>query len=155
MNISILLPYKENYCKEAAGAVSLFVKDTSNVSLFRKNITIFGSTKSRNYLSKNYQNLNPKKKFLQSSNREYVKSYLKDKHAENTEILEIHNRPNYIKQIKQQCHTPDAFQSTSSKFFRVAIIVIIRVIILVIIRVIILCPALGAPLWQLPCPALT
>ena len=101
MNISILLPYKENYSKEMAGAVSLFVKDTSNVSIFKKNITIFGSTKSKKYLSKNYQNLYSRKGFLQSANREYVKSFLNQPLINTTDILEMHNRPNYIKQIKE------------------------------------------------------
>ena len=44
MNISILLPFKENYSREMAGAVSLFVKDTSIISSFRNTIQIFGST---------------------------------------------------------------------------------------------------------------
>ena len=100
MNISILLPFKENYSKEIAGAVSLFVKDTSNISAFKESIKIFGSTKNRKYLSKNYINLKPKSSFLKSANREYVKSFLIHPKTKDTEILEIHNRPNYIKQIK-------------------------------------------------------
>ena len=52
MNISILLPYKENYSREKAGAVSLFVNDTSNISKFKRSITIFGSTISKKFLTK-------------------------------------------------------------------------------------------------------
>ncbi len=100
MNISILLPYKENYSKELAGAVSLFVNDTTNVSHFKKNITIFGSTKSKSFLSNNYKNLNPNTKILQSAIKEYVKSFLNHSYCGKTDILEIHNRPNYIKLIK-------------------------------------------------------
>ena len=44
MKISILLPYKENFSPIYPGAVSLFVKDTTKISKFKKNITIFGST---------------------------------------------------------------------------------------------------------------
>ena len=51
MKISILLPYKENYSPDYPGAVSLFVKSTSNISKYRKNITIYGSTEFK----KNYQ----------------------------------------------------------------------------------------------------
>ncbi len=100
MNISILLPFKENYSKSMAGAVSLFVKDTSTISTFKKKITIFGSTQSKNFLSKNYINLKPQKKIIQSANKEYVKTYLSHPQANKTDILEIHNRPNYVKQIK-------------------------------------------------------
>ena len=97
MNISILLPYKENYSKTIAGAVSLFVKDTCKASQFKNTITVFGSTKKKDFLSNNYKNLNLKKKFLTSSNKEYVKSFLNDPSIKDTEILEVHNRPNYIK----------------------------------------------------------
>ena len=39
MNISILLPYKENYSPEYPGAVSLFVSQTIKYSKYAKNIT--------------------------------------------------------------------------------------------------------------------
>ena len=42
MKISILLPYKENFTPEYAGAVSLFVNDTAQYSKYKKNITVFG-----------------------------------------------------------------------------------------------------------------
>ena len=63
MKISILLPYKENYNKKNAGAVSLFVNDICKKSKFKKDITIFGSTESKLLLSKNYVNINLKKIF--------------------------------------------------------------------------------------------
>ena len=44
MKISILLPYKENFSPEYAGAVSLFVKDTVNISKYKKDINIYGNT---------------------------------------------------------------------------------------------------------------
>ena len=54
MKISILLPYKENYSKKFAGAVSLFVKDITIASKYRNKITVFGSTSDSNFLTKNY-----------------------------------------------------------------------------------------------------
>ena len=44
MKISILLPYKENFSPEYPGAVSLFVYETTKISKFKKNITIYGNT---------------------------------------------------------------------------------------------------------------
>ena len=44
MKISILLPYKENFSQKKAGAVSLFIKDITNKSRYKKNIKIFGET---------------------------------------------------------------------------------------------------------------
>ena len=47
--ISILLPYKENYSPHYAGAVSLFVKDITKVSTYKKNIMIFGNLEMIQY----------------------------------------------------------------------------------------------------------
>ena len=64
MQISILLPYKENYTKNKAGAVSLFVKDITNISKYKDRISVFGSTDNKNFLTKNYVNINLKKKIF-------------------------------------------------------------------------------------------
>ena len=44
MKISILLPYKENFSPTYAGAVSIFLKETIQLSRFKKNILVFGNT---------------------------------------------------------------------------------------------------------------
>ena len=60
MKIAILLPYKENFSKKYAGAVSIFVNSTYRLSKYKKDIYIYGSTDSKP-LSDNYKNLNFKK----------------------------------------------------------------------------------------------
>ena len=57
MKISILLPYKENFTPIYAGAVSLFVKDTTKISEFKNDITVFGNTNLKNIYNLHYQNL--------------------------------------------------------------------------------------------------
>jgi glycosyltransferase involved in cell wall biosynthesis len=101
MKISILLPYKENFTNNNAGAVSLFVNDITRYSYFRKNIEIFGNTNFKNYLSKNYTNLDFDKKFFLSSNKQYVDSFLNYEKKKNSDLIEVHNRPSYIKEIKK------------------------------------------------------
>ena len=44
MKISILLPFKENFSPNYAGAVSLFVKDMTRQSKYRNTISVFGNT---------------------------------------------------------------------------------------------------------------
>ena len=61
MKISILLPYKENFSKEYAGAVSIFVNGVNKYSKFKSNIKVYGNTDYSNLLSKNYINLPLKK----------------------------------------------------------------------------------------------
>ena len=102
MKISILLPYKENYSDNYAGAVSLFINDTTNLSKYKKNITVFGSTDFKSKLSKNYTNIELNKSSLfQSQSRFYVNRFIKLQKSIKADIIEIHNRPNYLKYIKK------------------------------------------------------
>ena len=55
MKISVLLPYKENFSEKYAGAVSLFVKDTTSISSFKKQITVFGNTNFKKKYKINYK----------------------------------------------------------------------------------------------------
>ena len=102
MKISVLLPYKEDYSPDYAGAVSLFVNDMNKESFFKKSTYIYGNTLSKKKLSSNYINLDLKKKILQSTSKIYVESFLKFEKKINTDLIEIHNRPNYIKLIKSK-----------------------------------------------------
>ena len=51
MNIAVLLPFKENFSKQNAGAVSLFVNDISLYSKFKK-YNCFWVYAIKEYLSK-------------------------------------------------------------------------------------------------------
>tara|TARA_B100000767_G_C19772739_1_gene540933 strand:+ start:300 stop:2423 length:2124 start_codon:yes stop_codon:yes gene_type:complete len=101
MKISILLPYKENFSPNYAGAVSLFVNDINKKSKFKKNIYVFGSMNFKENLSNKYVNLKFNRKFYESSSALYVKTFLKHEKKLNSDIIEVHNRPNYIKQISE------------------------------------------------------
>ena len=99
MKISILLPYKENFTKKNAGAVSLFVNQTTKVSQYKHNITVFGNTLFKDYLDKSYKNIDFNKKIFRSSSKIFVDNFLKNENVINSDIIEIHNRPNYIRSI--------------------------------------------------------
>ena len=77
MKISILLPYKENFSPIYAGAVSLFIKDTTKISKFKKHITIYGNTELKEIYSLNYQNIKLKKYTIQSNSKIYIEEFLK------------------------------------------------------------------------------
>jgi len=102
MKISVLLPYKEDFAHDLAGAVSLFVSQISKKSKYKDYINIFGNTKSKKYLIPNYNNIYFKKSILQSSSKNYIDSFLKIKNILDSDIIEVHNRPNYIKYIKKK-----------------------------------------------------
>ena len=102
MKISILLPYKENFSPQYPGAVSLFVFETSKKSNFKKNITVYGSTKLKKKFPIKYTNITLLDLPLTSQTRNYVNKFVKLEKKNNSSIIEIHNRPSYVKIISSQ-----------------------------------------------------
>ena len=99
MKIASILPYKENYTKKGAGAVSLWISSFLRDSIYKKTTFIYGNTKNRNYLSKNYFNIdidNFNSKF-NSTTKEYSKRIIDQIKDYNFEIIELHNRPIMVK----------------------------------------------------------
>ncbi len=99
MKISILLPYKENFSPTYPGAVSLFVNDTTKLSKYKKNITIFGNTNFKDTFNLKYRNIFLKKRFFRSQSKKYVDEFIKIEKSNNSDLIEIHNRPNYLKYL--------------------------------------------------------
>ena len=97
MKISILLPYKENYSKNYAGAVSIFINEVNKISKFKSSTKIYGNTDFKNYLSTNYTNIPFRKKYFQSSSKIYVNNFINLEKKRKSDIIEIHNRPSYLK----------------------------------------------------------
>ena len=93
--IATILPYKENYTFEKASAASLWVAEFYKQSKFRKKNYIYGNTNSKDYLTKNYININLQslKSKLKSSTKEYTLKLIKEINDKNFDLVEIHNRP--------------------------------------------------------------
>tara|TARA_B100000989_G_scaffold295720_1_gene277345 strand:+ start:304 stop:2418 length:2115 start_codon:yes stop_codon:yes gene_type:complete len=100
MKISILLPYKENFSPKKAGAVSLFVKDITKNSKYSKNTFVYGNMKENKPFTKNYINIELEKSIIKSTSKNYVIKFIAKEKNINSDIIEIHNRPNYIKYFK-------------------------------------------------------
>ena len=98
LKIATILPYKENYTVDKASAASLWVSEFYTKSKHKKNNFIYGHTKSKNYLTKNYININLKnlKSKLKSTTNEYAEKLIKDLNSKNFNIIEIHNRPQLL-----------------------------------------------------------
>ncbi len=99
MKLATLLPYKENYSPKFSGAVSIHVSNLYKYSKYKKEIFIYGSTNENKYLTPNYINFSVNTTFLTSNNKEYLKKFIINQKHNESEIIEIHNRPNYVKKI--------------------------------------------------------
>jgi hypothetical protein len=87
-NIFIILPYKESLDPNHAGAVSLYVKDTTKFSKYKKNISIISSDNFDNN-SELFRNKN------------YIKNFCEIYKSTSINLIEIHNRPEYLPYIKK------------------------------------------------------
>ena len=96
MKISVLLPFKENFSPSYAGAVSLFVNDTTKISKYKKKTYIYGNTNYKETFKLNYINILPKTNFFQSQNKEYVNEFIKKEENIKSDLIELHNRPIYL-----------------------------------------------------------
>ncbi len=96
MKISVLLPYKENFSPSYAGAVSLFVNDTTKLSKYKNSTIIYGNTKFKDKFNLKYVNIKPSANFLQSQNKEYVNEFIKAEKTKKSDLIELHNRPIYL-----------------------------------------------------------
>jgi glycosyltransferase involved in cell wall biosynthesis len=102
VKIAILLPYKENFSSEYPGAVSLFVNDTSRISKYKENIIVFGNTNFKKKFKIKYENIKLSKNLLSSQTKIYVNNFIKLQKKFKLSIIEIHNRPSYINQLKNK-----------------------------------------------------
>jgi len=99
MKIAILLPYKENFSPEYPGAVSLFINDTSLGSRYLKNIKVYGNTSFTNIFKVKYVNIKLNKSLLGSQSKQYINKFIDHERKESSDLIEIHNRPNYLKYV--------------------------------------------------------
>ncbi len=101
IKIATILPYKENYTYTKASAASLWVSEFFRKSKFRTSNYIYGHTKYKDFLSKNYINIDLKniKSKIKSATKEYSKKLIKKFKKQNYDLIEIHNRPLILKEI--------------------------------------------------------
>ena len=87
MTILIVLPYKESIDKKSAGAVSIYVKDNTKYSRFKKKIKILSSeTIGKGGIFRN---------------KTYIEKICKIYKNKKINIIEVHNRPEYINYIRK------------------------------------------------------
>ena len=107
MKIATILPYKENYTISKAQAAAIWVCDFFKFSKFKDNNFIYGNTNGKDFLTKNYINIeinNLKSKFT-SSTKEYCKNFIKKTKYLNFDIVEIHNRPLVFHYLKKEINS--------------------------------------------------
>jgi glycosyltransferase involved in cell wall biosynthesis len=92
-DIAILLPYKEKYNIEQAGAASIWVKDYLTLSKLSCRTTVYGNLEKKiKPLTSNFKNISLKNKIIKK-NIAYTNELYEEHLDKNFSIIEIHNRP--------------------------------------------------------------
>ena len=94
--IAIILPYKEIYSNNNAGAASIWLKDYNDLSSLSKETIIYGNlNKNTKPITNNFKNINISTTTF-SKTKAYINFFYKDYLKHKYEIIEIHNRPEYL-----------------------------------------------------------
>ena len=106
MKIAVLLPFKDTYTKDKAGSASIWVKDFVKKSKYKNKISVYGYIKNLNrdilINKKNYININYNfDYFIGSKNKKYVQVFNKLIEKKKYDLVELHNRPNYINYLNK------------------------------------------------------
>ena len=97
--IAILLPYKETYTNNFAGAASIWLKDYIKKSKLSNRTLIYGNIQTKEKpLTVNFKNISLKNSFL-SKTKKYMDFFYNEYLKYNFKIIEIHNRPEYLKYL--------------------------------------------------------
>jgi len=92
-DIAILLPYKEKFNINKAGAASIWVKDYLLSSKLNFRTTVYGNLEKRDQpLLKNFKNINLDNVFIKK-NISYTEKFYIECLNINFKIIEVHNRP--------------------------------------------------------------
>jgi len=89
--IFIVLPFKESLNQNKSGAVSIFVKDTLKYSKFKDKVQVISSEHVGSSI------------FFK--NKTYIHKFCKKYKNNKINIIEVHNRPEYVKVLKKNFPT--------------------------------------------------
>ncbi|MDB5478229.1 MAG: glycosyltransferase [Alphaproteobacteria bacterium] len=95
-NIATILPPSEHFTPAAAGAIALFVRDTTMGSVFQKNVTVYGNDtdKQRHFQNIAYQGVAPKMRLLYGRNGGFAQALGDEFRRNPPSLIEVHNRVN-------------------------------------------------------------
>ena len=100
---AIILPNKEKFSKNESGAASIFVKDSLKPKDYKSYIIYGNSKNDEKKYKKIFVNANQKNKLL--SNYLYIKKFISKFKNKNITLFEIHNRPEYVINLKKNFPT--------------------------------------------------
>ena len=94
--IATTLPPSEHFTQNAAGAIALFVRDTTEGSAYANAITVYGRNdeKQRRFSDIRYQGVNPTLPWLWGKNGGYARSLVHHFRRNPVGMIEVHNRVN-------------------------------------------------------------
>lgn len=102
-SIATILPYDEHFTHASAGAVGLFVRDTTQNSAFQSQITVYGRSTMRQRLFSRvrYQSVRPFMPYLLGNQGGYAHNLVRKLRKAPPKLIEVHNDINLFNTLAQ------------------------------------------------------
>lgn len=107
---AVILPPREYFEETRAGAIALFVKETSTP---QSNLVVFGPVVEKSFENIEFQSVEPKGYFFERQGLKYVKGIVAHLETKKVRVIEIHNRPHYVSWFQKKL----SYQPHYSVFF--------------------------------------
>ena len=97
--IATILPPSEHFTARAAGAIALFVRDTTLESAYQNHITVFGRNddKQHRFSKIKYKGIDPTLRLIYGRNKGYAHALVEHFKKHRPGLIEVHNRVNIFK----------------------------------------------------------
>jgi len=100
--IAVLLPHREVYASQGAGAVSLCVRDICSASRYRDRTVVLGRPVTAPFETPAFQPVTPSRWLPASRTSRYLAGAAALLRRINPALIEVHNRPQYIAPLRRK-----------------------------------------------------
>lgn len=108
-DIATILPPRELFSPDSAGAIALFVKETSLGSAYQEHISVYGrdTDRQRRFPAIEFHNIKPSFSLFSGSNKRYTNGVISHIKQHGAGLIEVHNRvQNFFQLAKAFPNTP-------------------------------------------------
>jgi UDP-glucose:(glucosyl)LPS alpha-1,2-glucosyltransferase len=108
-NIATILPPSEHFSPEAAGAIALFVKETTLGSSYQEHIAVYGcdNERQRRFAQIEFHDIKPSFSLFSGRNTRYTNAVTRHIRQHGAGMIEVHNRvQNFFQLAKAFPNTP-------------------------------------------------
>jgi glycosyltransferase involved in cell wall biosynthesis len=103
-----ILPYREHYDTKKFGVIGASVADVLKASKYQYQTRVLGSYEASEPLSLNFHHVAEKRRLFETGRKAYLRGCAKFALDHGAKLIEIHNKPSWVKYLVKYCKIPVA-----------------------------------------------